>query len=132
MGNIKYIKPSDMPNTLGPYQYGASTEGWLFIAGQIPVNPDNPDAALPATIEEQTEIVFKNIWRILKAAGYGPQHVLNVRVFLKDLLRDINGYNTVYVKQYEAGKYPSRTTVGVTALAKDALIEIDLVAYKEP
>lgn len=132
MGNIEYVKPSDMPKTQGPFQYGASTDGWLYIAGQIPIDPDNPEADLPPTIEEQTEIVFKNIWRILKTAGYGPEHVLNVRVFLKDLARDIDGYNTVYVKQFAPGKYPSRTTVGVVALAKDALIEIDLVAYKKP
>ncbi len=131
MADITIIRPDDMPNTFGPYRHGTVKNGLFFMAGQIPVDPDNPEAPLPETIEEQTEMVFKNIWRIFKAAGYGPEHVMSARVFLKNLPRDIGGMNTVYEKQFISGREPVRTTIGVVALARDALIEIDLVAYKD-
>ncbi|MGI6433682.1 MAG: RidA family protein [Sphaerochaetaceae bacterium] len=131
MSEITYVRPTNMPKSNGPYSYGTIKNGLFFMAGQIPVDPDNPTAPLAATVEEQTEIVFKNIWRIMEAAGYGPEHVMSVRVFLKDLPRDIDRMNSVYKKQFIPNKEPVRTTIGVTALAKDCLVEIDLVAYKD-
>ncbi|MFA5513721.1 MAG: RidA family protein [Sphaerochaetaceae bacterium] len=131
MGEIKYVNPPNMPKPNGPYGYGTIQNGWFYMAGQIPVDPDNPSAALPETIEEQSEIVFKNIVRILDAAGYDFEDVTSVRVYLKDLPRDLLRFNTVYTKYFKEGKYPVRTAVGVTGLAKDALVEVDLVAHKK-
>ncbi len=130
MGNSTYVNPSNLPKPNGPYQYGAVQDGWLCIAGQIPVDPDNPSSPLPEGIEKQTEIVFKNIWRILREAGYGPEDVIHVRNFLLNLARDMDGFNSVYKKQFPPESLPPRTTIGVSGLAKGALVEIDLVAYK--
>jgi reactive intermediate/imine deaminase len=127
-----YINPKNMPEPNGPYQYGLVTNGWLHIAGQLPIDPDKPGEPIPEGIKKQTEAVFKNIWRILGQAGYGPEDVVHVRNFLTDLSRDMQGFNEIYSPQFPVGHHPPRTTVGVSQLAKGALIEIDLVAYKQP
>ncbi len=132
MGSSKYVNPKNMPQANGPYQYGAMQDGWLYIAGQIPVDPDNAAEPLPEGIEKQTEVVFKNIWRILDEVGYKPEDVMNARCFLTNLTRDMDGFNSVYRKQFKPENLPPRTTIGVTALAKGSLVEIDLVAYRKP
>lgn len=132
MGNIKYVNPENMPQPNGPYQYATVADGWFYMAGQIPVDPDNPTAPLADTVEEQAEVVFKNISKILEAAGYSYEDVTGVRVFLKDLPRDLLRFNTVYTKYFtDEAKHPVRTAIGVTALAKDCLVEVDLIAYKK-
>ena len=96
----------------------------IFTAGQIPVNPGS------GTIEEaevtgQTMRVMENLAAILKAAGAGLEDVVKTTVFLKEM-RDFDEMNAIY------GKYlshrPARTTVAVSALPKDALVEIECVA----
>jgi 2-iminobutanoate/2-iminopropanoate deaminase len=131
MGEIKYLNPKSLSKPNGPYHHASKVDGWLFLAGQIPVNPDAPDAPLPEGIEAQAEIVFKNIALILEAEGYGFSDIVQVRNYLKDLKNDMAGFNRVYSKYIPSEKLPPRTTIGVSRLAKDSLVEIDIVAYKK-
>jgi reactive intermediate/imine deaminase len=132
MAGFQFLNPATVGRPAGPYQHAVKVEGWLFLAGQIPVNPDMPDAPAPSGIEAQTELVFRNIRAILAEAGYELSEVVQVRNYLRELKRDMAGFNSVYARQFEPDRYPPRTTIGVAALAKDVLVEIDLVAYRRP
>lgn len=132
MADFQFFNPSTAARPAGPYHQGLTVDGWLFVAGQIPVDPADPTAPVPSGIEAQTELVFKNLRAILADAGYGLSDVVQVRNFLRELKRDMAGFNAVYAKQFAPERLPPRTTVGVAALAKDALVEIDLIAYRRP
>lgn len=130
MDGRTYVSPAGVAPPAGPYQHAAVVDGWLFIAGQIPTDANDSAAPLPVGIEAQTERVFRNIGAVLSAAGYGFSDVVQVRNYLVNLERDMAGFNTVYAQHFSSTQYPPRTTVGVAALAKGALVEVDLIAYR--
>ncbi|MBO0662546.1 RidA family protein [Jiella sp. MQZ9-1] len=113
------------------YSHAVEADGWLYVTGQLPTNPDDPEAPLVDGIEAQSEMCFTNIHRILKHAGYGLEDTVFIRIFLREFDRDFAGFNTVFVKHFPQDRaLPSRTTVGVAALGRQALVEIDLVCFK--
>jgi len=115
------------------YSHCVQVGGWLYVTGQLPADPDNPDAPLPPDITRQTELSFRNLERILAHTGYDFADTVFARVYLTDFARDYPGFNDTYRRYYpDDATLPGRTTVGVTKLARDALVEIDLVLYKEP
>ena len=110
------------------YSHAVESGGLLFVTGQLPVDPDAPEAPLPPTIEPQTVLVFENLRRICAAAGYRLEDTVFARVYLRDFQRDYVGFNAVYHRHFaDDGAMPGRTTVGVAALGRDALVEVDLV-----
>lgn len=113
------------PEAIGPYSQGIIVNGFLFTAGQIPLDPATMEL-VEGGIEEQTERVLKNLEAILKEAGADKEDVVKTTVFLKDLL-DFQGLNRVYEKFFEGHK-PARSTVQVAKLPKDALVEIECIA----
>jgi len=115
------------------YSHCVQVGGWLYVTGQLPADPDKPDAPLPPDITRQTELCFRNLERILAHTGYDFADTVFARVYLTDFARDYPGFNDTYRRYYpDDATLPGRTTVGVTKLARDALVEIDLVLYKEP
>lgn len=113
------------------YSHAVEANGMLFVTGQLPVDPANPDAPLAQGIEAQTEMSFHNLEVIVAAAGFELKNTAFVRVYLKDFDRDYPGMNSVYLKHFsDETRYPSRTTVGVTKLGRDALVEIDLIVAR--
>lgn len=132
MGEIEFINAAEAGLPNGPYQHAACAGGWLHLAGQIPIDANHPGGSLPDGIEAQTQLVFRNIRAILAAAGYRMSDVVHVRNYLRNLDDDLEGFNSVYARQFESGRFPPRTTIGVQALAKGALVEIDLAAYRKP
>ena len=114
------------------YSHAVKAGPFLYVTGQLPVDPDDPEAPLPAGIEVQTRAAFKNLERIVAHAGYDLADTVFARVYLADFRRDYPGMNRVYQEHYpDDARLPGRTTVGVTALARDALVEIDLVLYRD-
>ena len=114
------------------YSHAVQAGPLLYITGQLPADPDNLEAPLPDRIEAQTRLVFKNLQRIAEHAGYTLADTVFARVYLTDFKRDYPGMNRVYREYYpDDARLPGRTTVGVTALACDALVEIDLVLWKD-
>jgi len=85
---------------------------------------------VPEGIEAQTAKVMDNLQRVLHGLGLGLEHVVSVRIFLTEFRLDYAAMNTLYASYFPADRRPARTTVGVTALARDGLIEIDLVAVR--
>ncbi|MGV8952800.1 MAG: RidA family protein [Cypionkella sp.] len=118
------------PRPDAPYTHAVETDGWVFVTGQMPTDPAAPDAPLPIGIEAQTTRVMDNLKIVLAGIGLGLEHVTMARIYLSLFERDYSGLNVLWPSFFEAGKLPARTTIGVTALAVGALVEIDLVARR--
>jgi reactive intermediate/imine deaminase len=118
------------PRPVAPFSHAVEADGWVFVTGQMPTDPATPDAPLPEGAEAQTQRVIDNLKLILGAIGLGLEHVTMARLYLTEFQRDYAAVNEVWVRNFDADKLPARTTVGVTALAVGALVEIDLVARR--
>ncbi len=118
------------PTPVAPYSHAVEVDGWVFLTGQVPTQPDDDAAALPAGIEAQTRRVMDNLIIVLGGLKLVLQHVVSVRVFLTRFEQDYEPMNAVYRSYFPPGRLPARTCVGVTGLACGALVEIDLIARR--
>ena len=118
------------PTPVAPFSHAVETDGWLFVTGQMPTWPADDAKPLPEGIEAQTRRVMDNLILVLAGAGYALENVVSVRIYLTDFRGHYARMNEVYRGYLPAGRLPARTCVGVTGLARDALVEIDLVARK--
>ena len=121
---------SDAPNPVAPYSHAVEIDGWLFLAGQIASDLSFEPDSLPDGIEAQTHKVMENLSRVLAGVGVGLEHCVAARVFLTHFDEDYRRMDAVYAEYFGADKRPARTTVGVTALASGARVEIDVVAKR--
>jgi 2-iminobutanoate/2-iminopropanoate deaminase len=118
------------PRPVAPFSHAVEADGFVFVTGQMPTDPTAPDAALPEGIEAQTLRVIENLRIVLGGLGLGLEHVVMARIYLTQFERDYAALNALWPTFFEPDKLPARTTVGVTALAVGALVEIDLVARR--
>lgn len=118
------------PRPVAPFSHAVEADGWVFVTGQMPTDPAAPDAPLPEGVEAQTRRVMENLKLVLGGIGLTLENVTFVRIYLTQFERDYAAMNATYQTYFEPGKLPGRTTVGVTALAVGALVEIDLVARR--
>lgn len=118
------------PRPVAPFSHAVEADGWVFLTGQMPTDPDNPDAPLPAGIEDQTRRVMDNLVLILNGVGLGLENVVSIRIFLTRFQEDYAAMNAVYTSYFAPDRLPARTTVGVTDLAVGARVEIDLIARR--
>ena len=115
------------PEAIGPYSHAVSLGKLVFCSGQTPLNPETMQ--LEGTeIQEQTRRVLKNIAIVLQGMGMTPDTVVKTTVYLKDM-DDFQGMNKVYAGFFGQHK-PARTTIAVSKLPLDALVEIECVAVK--
>ena len=126
----RYMMIPGAPHPVAPFSHAVETDGWVFLTGQMPTDPMAPDAPLPQGVETQTRRVMENLRLVLKGAGLDLEHVVQVRIYLTEFERDYVAMNAVYRGYFPADRLPARTTVGVTALAVGALVEIDMVARR--
>lgn len=122
---IKTVNTGNAPAAIGPYSQAMVVENFLFISGQIPVDPATGEIAGSA-IEEQAEQSMKNIGSILTEAGTTFEKVVKTTCFLADM-NDFAAFNEVYAK-YFTGK-PARSCVAVKTLPKNVLCEVETIAY---
>jgi len=115
---------------VAPYSHAVEADGWVFLTGQIPNDPADDDRPLPDGIEAQTRRTMENLKLVLANLGLGLEHVTAARVFLTQFERDYAAMNAVYRGYFPADRLPARTCIGVTALAWDALVEIDFIAKR--
>lgn len=121
------------PPRTAQYSHAVQAGGFLFVTGQLPVDPDAPDAPFPDGIAAQAELCFTNLHRIAAAAGFTLGDTAFARIFLRDFDRDYAGLNAVYHRHFaDPARMPARTTVGVAQLGRSALVEIDLVLWRAP
>ncbi|MCO6186919.1 RidA family protein [Rhizobium sp. L1K21] len=117
------------PKPVAPFSHAVETDGFVFVTGQMPDTPDAP-GVLPEGIEAQTRNVMENLKTVLAGLELGLEHVVMCRVYLTEFKRDYAAMNETYRSYFAADRLPARTCVGVTGLAYDALIEIDLVVKR--
>jgi len=121
---------SSAPEPVAPFSHAVEKDGWVFVTGQMPTDPDDDSLPLPDGVEAQTRRVMDNLIIVLNEVGLGLAHVLSVRAFLTEFQRDYEVMNTTYASYFPGDRRPARTCVGVTGLARDALVEIDLIAKR--
>lgn len=118
------------PRPVAPFSHAVEADGWVFLTGQMPTDPEAPDAPLPEGIQAQTRRVMNNLKLVLAGVGLGLENVTFVRIYLTDFARDYAAMNAIYAGYFEPGRLPGRTTIGVTSLAVGALVEIDMTARR--
>lgn len=118
------------PQPVAPFSHAVEADGWVFVTGQMPTDPDDPGAPLPDGVEAQTRRVMDNLKLVLAGVGLGLEHVVFARVYLTEFKRDYKAMNETYLTYFPPDRLPGRTCVGVSGLAVDALVEIDLVARR--
>ena len=130
MGEIRFLTIPGAPTPVGPFSHLVEVDGWAFVTGQMPTDPDDDAKPLPDGIEAQTRRVMDNLVLVLNGAGLGLEHVVTARAFLTRFERDYGAMNDVYRSYFAPDRLPARTCVGVTALARNALVEIDVIARR--
>ena len=122
----KAVFTENAPKAIGPYSQAINVGGWIYLSGQIPIDPSTNELLL-GTIEEQTELALNNSRQVLEAAGASLENVVKVTVFIADM-DDFAKINEVY-SQFFPSTPPARSVVQVARLPKDVGIEVDMVAY---
>jgi 2-iminobutanoate/2-iminopropanoate deaminase len=119
------IATNDAPKAIGPYSQAVKANGFVFVSGQIPLDPATQQL-IEGDVAAQTERVLQNLSGILKAAGSSLEQVVKCGVFLKSM-SDFAAMNEVYGRYFTQAP-PARATVEVARLPKDVLVEIDIIA----
>ena len=125
---IEFLMVAGAPKPVAPFSHATAADGWLFVTGQMPTDPADDGAPLPDGIEAQTRRVMDNLKIVLAGTGSGLDRVVFARVYLTHFERDYAAMNRVYQSYFVPGRLPARTCIGVTGLARGALVEIDLLA----
>jgi 2-iminobutanoate/2-iminopropanoate deaminase len=123
----KIIKTKDAPEAIGPYSQAVASGGFVFVSGQIPVNPET-GTVVEGDIKTQAGVVMKNAEAILAAAGCRMQDVVKATIYLKNMT-DFSAVNEVYGSFFPSDP-PARATVEVSRLPKDVAVEMDFIAWK--
>ena len=123
----KIIKTSDAPQAIGPYSQAIEAGGFVFVSGQIALDPKTGQV-VTGGIREQTERVMENVKAVLSAAGCSLSDVVKTTVYLKNI-EEFAAFNEIYGRSFPSDP-PARATVEVARLPKDVVIEIDAIAQK--
>jgi 2-iminobutanoate/2-iminopropanoate deaminase len=114
------------PAPVGPYSQAIRAGDFLFVAGQVPVNPETGEF-VTESITVQTQQCMENIKAILSAAGSNLADVVRTTIYLTNM-HDFGAVNDAYSNYFDLDP-PARTTIGVAALPKGVALEIDVIAY---
>lgn len=118
------------PTPVAPFSHAVEVDGWVFVTGQMPTWPGDDARPLPPDVEGQTERVMENLKIVLDGLKLGLEHVVCVRIYLTDFQGEYERMNKVYASYFPADRRPARTCIGVTGLARNAKVEIDLLAKR--
>ena len=119
------VATKDAPQAIGPYSQAIKAGGFVFVSGQIPIDPATGNV-INGDVSAQTERVMQNLSAILRAAGSSLDRVVKTTVFLKSM-SEFAAMNEVYGRYWKSAP-PARATVEVARLPKDVLVEIDVIA----
>lgn len=119
------IATNDGPKAIGPYSQAIKANGFVFVSGQIPIDPATQQL-IEGDVAAQTERVLQNLSAILNAAGSSLDLVVKAGVFLKNM-SDFTAMNEIYGRYFTQAP-PARSTVEVACLPRDVLVEIDVIA----
>jgi reactive intermediate/imine deaminase len=117
------------PKPVAPFSHAVETGRFVFVTGQMPDSPEAP-GVLPEGVEAQTRAVMRNLSLILGGIGLDLSHTVMARIYLTEFARDYAALNAIWPSFFAPGRLPARTTVELTGLAYNALVEIDVVARR--
>lgn len=123
----KIVKTLDAPQAIGPYSQAVEAGGFVFVSGQIPIDPKSGNV-LQADTRAQARLVMENAKAILSAAGCSMLNVVKSTIYLKNMA-DFATVNEIYGGYFPTDP-PARATVEVSRLPKDVAVEMDFIAYK--
>ncbi len=121
------IDTKSAPKAIGPYSQGIASDGWIFTAGQLGLDPETGELVAGGAAAE-AEQALRNLAAVLEAAGSALVHAVKTTVYLADL-NDYAAVNEVYARHFRA-PFPARSAVQVARLPKDARVEIDVIARR--
>ena len=122
----KIISTDKAPAAIGPYNQANAAGGFLFTAGQIPLDPVTMEV-VGETAAEQAQLALTNARHVVEAGGLTLDNVLKVTVFIRDM-NEFGAINEVY-QTFFTGEPPARSVVEVSRLPKDVLVEVEMIAY---
>jgi 2-iminobutanoate/2-iminopropanoate deaminase len=122
----RIIATAEAPAAIGPYSQAVAVGGWVFLSGQIPIDPAS-GALVTGDVKASTARVMENLRAVLAAADLTFDHVVKTTIYLVDLA-DFAAVNSVYA-QYFPNNPPARATVQVAALPRGVPVEIDAIAF---
>ena len=122
----KIVSTEKAPRPIGPYSQAICVNGWLYVSGQIPLDPVTGDI-VRGDFKVQVERVLENIRAIVESTGGRLEDVVKVTVYLRDIGR-FSEFNEVYSKYFPRDP-PARSVIGVSSLPRGVELEIDAVAY---
>jgi len=126
--NCKVIQTDRAPAAIGPYSQGIAVAPWLFVSGQLGIQPETGELIGP-DFAPQARQALENLRQVVLAAGYDLDHVVAVDVFVIDL-SNFADFNEIYTEYFSAHR-PARAVVEVRGLPKGAEIEIKCIAVRE-
>jgi 2-iminobutanoate/2-iminopropanoate deaminase len=126
---VKFHMIAGGPKPVAPFSHAVETDGFVFVTGQMPDSPAT-SGILPEGIVAQTRAVMENLRLVLSGLDLAFEHVTMARVYLTRFKQDYAAMNETYRRYFAPDRLPARTCVGVTGLAYDALIEIDLICRR--
>jgi len=124
---IKHIRTEKAPEPIGPYSQAVEVNDFIFSSGQIAIDPET-GTLISGGVAEQADLVFKNLQAVLTAANSSLDRVVKTTIFLQNM-SDFTLVNSVYAG-YFGKSLPARSTVEVSRLPKDVLVEVDCIAVK--
>ncbi len=124
---MRFVSTKEAPEAIGPYSQAVIANGLVYTSGQIALMPDGTMET--RGIEYQTKQVLKNLYYVLKQAGSGFNHVIKTTIYLTDM-DDFAKVNEIY-EHYFGDHKPARSTVAVKTLPKNALVEIECIAFAD-
>ena len=124
------ISTENAPKAIGPYSQAVASNGFVFLSGQIPLDPATNQLIADTSIEAQTTRVLENLKAVLEASGSSLAQVVKTTVYLKDM-GEFAKMNEVYGR-YFSSNAPARATVEAARLPRDVRVEIDCIASVQP
>ena len=125
MSELKRIETADAPAAIGPYSQAIVANGFVYTAGQIPLDPKSMQI-VEGDVATQTHRVMHNLRAILESAGASMESVVKTTVFLQDM-NDFTAMNEIYAEHFGDHK-PARSTVQAARLPRDVKVEIEAIA----
>lgn len=125
---MRQIETTKAPQAVGPYSQGIIANDFIFVSGQIAINPETNEFNPNLPIDEQTKQVLANLKEILNKAGLNLKDVVKTEIFLKNI-SDFKIVNEIYAEYFNIDPKPARQTVEVSNLPLGALIEISCIAH---
>ena len=130
MSEIIFHNFAAAPTHVAPFSHAVECDGWIQLTGQMPTDPHDDSRPLENGVEKQPQRVMDNLIIVLNELGLNLENVFSCRVYLTQFNHDYEAMNNIYKSYFQRDRLPARTCIGVTSLARNALVEIDMVARR--